>query len=264
MRMEKRQEYVLQTAQKNGFIAIAAAAEHLKVSIETVRRDINVLCQKNLLRKSRGGAVPVKLSIRKDSNYLLRIRQNHHEKIAIGAEAVKLIRDGDVVTMDGGATTSVLATCITGVQDVTFVVNSLHIAATLSEKILAGEITGRVFLIGGELDPQTQTANDVLAATTIDKYHFDLAFISCSSLSATSVSNSSISGALVRRFMDNASVRILVAESDKIGKSSVYEFAKPTEFDQVITDDVNPCPAELITALEESGTSLTIVSGTAI
>lgn len=260
MRRENRQDYILQTAQKNGFVAISAAAEHLQVSIETVRRDINVLCERNLLRKARGGAIPVKLTIRKDSRYLLRLRENHHEKIAIGTEAAKLIHDGDVVTMDGGATTTVLASCIYGVRDVTFVVNSLHIAATLLEKIVDGEITGRVFIIGGELDPQTQTAADVLAATTIDKYHFDLAFISCSSLSANSVSNSSISGALVRRFMDNATVRILVADSEKIGKSSVYEFAKPTEFDRIITDNAHPCPTDLLEVLQASDTELTIVS----
>lgn len=260
MRRESRQEYILQTAQQNGFVAISAAAEHLQVSIETVRRDINVLCERNLLRKARGGATPVKLTIRKDSSYLLRMRQNHHKKIAIGTEAAKLIRNGDVVTMDGGATTTVLASCIYGIQDVTFVVNSLHIASILLEKIVNSEITGRVFIIGGELDPYTQTAADVLAATNIDKYHFDLAFISCSSLSANSVSNSSISGALVRHFMDNAAVRILVADSDKIGKSSVYEFAKPTEFDRIITDDAHPCPVDLLEALQSSDTELTIVS----
>lgn len=255
----QRKNYILRTAQAEGFVSIPKTAEKFGVSIETIRRDVNQLCALHQLKKVHGGAAPVKSPVRKDPRFMTRIRQNQQGKIAISEEAVKMIRNGDVVTMDGGATTTVLASCISGVQDVTFVVNSLPIAGILVEKIDVGEISGKVIIIGGELDIKTQSASDVLAATTIDKYHFDLAFISCSSLSATGVSNSSLSGALVRKLMDHASVSVLIADSDKIGKNSIYEFAKPTDFDRIILDDQVPCPVELEKALEESDTKLTIV-----
>lgn len=258
MRAEERQEYILNTAQEKGFVSIPKTAELLGVSVETVRRDINALFKKQLLRKVHGGATPTKSPVRKDSSFMTRIHQNQHGKIAICKEAVKIIHDGDVVTMDGGATTAMLATCIHGVHNVRFVVNSLPIAATLLEKIASGEITGQVFMIGGELDVNNQAAFDVVAATTIEKYHFDLAFISCTSLSATSISNSSLSGALVRKLMDHASVSVLVADSDKVGKNSIYEFAKPTDFARIIIDDARPCP-DILEALEGSNTELTIV-----
>ena len=260
MRAEERQSYILKTAQKESFVSIGTAAAFLGVSIETVRRDINILTGKKLLRKVRGGAAPVKLPIRKDADYLLRIRQNHQEKLTISTEAAKLIRDGDVVTMDGGATTHVFASCIHGVQDVTFVVNSLHIATILLEKISAGEISGRVIMIGGELTPSNGIAADLFAAQTVEKYHFDLAFISCSSLSASGVSNSSLSGVFVQCLMQRASSCILIAESEKVGRNSVYEFAKLTDFERIIIDDRHPCPDDMIQLLENSKTELTVVS----
>ncbi len=259
MRSEKRREYILQVAQKDGFVSISEAAEHLRVSIETVRRDINVLCGKNLLHKARGGAIPVKLPIRKDPEYLLRIRQNQHEKIAIGNEAAAMIHDGAVVTMDGGATTYAFASCIRGVHNVTFVLNSLPIANILLEKIESGEITGRIILIGGEVNIGNHSTQDAVAMSTIDKYHFDMAFVSCSSLSATGAANSSLSGVMVRKLMDKSSVSVLIADSEKLGKSSVYEFAKPTDFSHIITDNKHPMPADLKNVLTESDTHLTVV-----
>lgn len=256
----QRKNYILHTAQAEGFVSIPKTAEKFGVSIETIRRDVNQLCALHQLKKVHGGAAPVKSPVRKDPSFMTRIHQNQHGKIAICEEAAKIIQNGDVVTMDGGATTTVLATCITDVKDVTFVVNSLSIAATLLEKIRDGEITGKVIMIGGELDVKEQITTDVVAATNIEKYHFDLAFISCSSLSATSISNSSLNGALVRKLMDHASVNILIADSDKIGKNSIYEFAKPTDFDRIIIDGQVPCPPELEKVLEQSDTQLTVVN----
>ena len=256
----QRKNYILKTAQAEGFVSIPKTAEKFGVSIETIRRDINELCKSHQLKKVHGGAVPIKSPVRKDPRFTTRIRQNQQGKLAICEEAAKMIRDGDVVTMDGGATTTVLATCIRGVQDVSFVVNSIPIATTLLEKLDAGEITGRVIMIGGELAAGTHAALDVHALTTIEKYHFDIAFISCSSLSANAVSNSSLNGLVVRKLMDHASVCVLVADSDKIGKNSIYEFAKPTDFDRVIIDDLAPCPAELEKTLADSDTELTVVS----
>ena len=76
MRSEERQNYILKIAQENGFVSIEEASKALDVSIETVRRDINKLCGNGSLRKTRGGAVPIKLACRKDVEYLSRIKSN--------------------------------------------------------------------------------------------------------------------------------------------------------------------------------------------
>lgn len=255
----QRKSYILKTAQAEGFVSIPKMAEKFGVSVETIRRDINQLCDIHQLKKVHGGAALVKTPVRKDPSLMTRMYQNQQGKIAICEEAIKMIRTGDVVTLDGGATTAVLANCIRDVQDVTFVVNSLPIAATLLEKIDSGEITGKVIMIGGELNPKNQCADDVMAATCIDKYHFDLGFFSCTSLSADSVSNSTLDGVLIRKLVDHSFVSVLIADSDKLGKNSIYEFAKPTDFDRIILDGQAPCPTELKKVLESADTELTIV-----
>ena len=262
MQAIKRQEYLLEKARKNSFVSIPESAKNLGVSIETVRRDINTLCAKNLLKKIHGGAAPVKLPIRKDPGFLTRIHDNQQAKITIGMEGARMIRDGDVVSMDGGATCYVLASCISDVRNVTFILNSLPIATILLDKIADGEITGRVILLGGELDPESRGGYDLAAADALSRYHFDIVFISCTSLSADGVANSTLSGVFMQHLMEQSAVSVLVTDSDKIGQSSVYTFAKPTDFDRIIIDNKKPCPSDLKELLESADTELTIVSCT--
>ena len=258
---QQRQDYILKTAQKNGFVSIPKTAEKLGVSVETVRRDINALCQKNQLKKVHGGAAPVKAPIWIDEAYSVRIQRNQQGKIAIAKEAAKMIRDRSVVSFDGGATTEVLVSYIQNVQNVTFVVNSLSIAMALQDKIRAGEISGTVIVTGGQITAAGYRSYTFMAMDAMEKYHYDVVFISATALSATGVSNSATNtGIYAQRLMRRASTCVLLADSDKLGKHSVMDFAKPTDFDRIIIDDKLPCPADLLAVINDSDTELTIVS----
>ena len=260
MRSEERQEYILKTAQDNGFVSIPKTAELLDVSVETVRRDINTLCLKNLLKKVHGGAAPIKAPIYKDLNYFLRINRNQQGKIAIAMEAAKMIRDESVIAFDGGATTAVLASCISGVRGVSFVVNSLPIATTLVDKLNAKELTGTIIMTGGQINSPGYRTYTSMAMDTLDRYYYNVAFLSCTALSATGASNSATNTSIyARHMMEHSSTCVLLADSDKLGKNSVCSFAKLTEFDRIIIDDKYPCPPDMLKILENSDTELTIV-----
>ena len=260
MRSVQRQEYLLKKAQENNFVSISKTAKALGVSIETVRRDINALCQLGQLKKVHGGAAPVKLPLRKDAGFMTRVHENQQAKIAICREAAKLIHDGDVVMMDSGATCYVLASCISGVRDVTFVINSLRIATVLMDKLRAGEITGKVILLGGELD-QNFISYDLTTIDELRNYHSHIAFITCTSLNWNSVANSnSASSIFVQRMMEQSNVSVLITDSDKIEKNSVYTFAKPTDLQRIIIDDQKPIPTDFLESLQNSQTKLTVVA----
>ena len=261
MRSEERQEYIMKTAQDAGFVSIPKTAEDLDVSVETVRRDINVLCQKNLLKKVHGGAAPIKAPIYKDMNYFLRIKRNQQGKLAIAMEAAKMIPDESIIGFDGGATTAVLASCISNVKGVSFVVNSLPIATTLYDKIFSKEFTGgTVIMTGGQINSPGYRTYTSMAIDTVDKYYYNIAFLSCTALSTSGVSNSATNPSIYsRHLMDRASTCVLLVDSFKLGKNSVCDFAKLTEFDRIITDDKFPCPPDILEVLENSNTELTIV-----
>ncbi len=259
MKSVERQRFLLSKANKSSFVSIPDSALELKVSVETIRRDINILCDQKKLKKVHGGAVPVQTAVKKDPSFSLRFRHNPQGKAAVAIAAVTLIHDGDVVTMDGGATTAIVARHLQNVKDVTFVVNSLCIANILAEKLESGEITGKLILIGGEVHMPELTASDTYALEQLDGFRFDIAFISASSVSAAGIANTTLSGVFVRKLMKQAAVNVLVADSDKLGGTSTYRFAMPEDFDHIIVDDKNPMPQDLKELLEASDTQLTIV-----
>ncbi len=261
MRAEDRLKYLINTAVLEGFVSISEAAEHLNVSIETVRRDINFLCGENKLHKVRGGACPVKLSLRRDADYMLRKSKNQQEKIAIGREAARLIRDETVVMLDCGVSIQTVAASITGVKGVTFITNSVPVMSILLDKFSSEEITGRGILIGGEIDTQNRFTKGAFAVETLDHYYADLAFVSCTAISAESVSSYSLDEcSFSSHIMRRTSASVLIAESEKLGKNSVYSFAKITDFSRIITDAKNHFPEDILAVMENSNTRLTIAN----
>ena len=94
----------------------------------------------------------------------------------------------------------------------------------------------------------------------LDQFYFDLTIISCSSLSTGGAANTTAAAtSLCRHMMGHAAKSILLVDSEKMGKNSVYRFAGLTDFDHIITDNKVPCPTEILEQLNNSNTQLTVV-----
>lgn len=261
MTSQERQQFLMETATKEKFVSIPKTAELLGVSVETIRRDVNFLCQKNKLKKVHGGAAPIKSPLWRDGDYFSRMRRNQQGKIAIAAEAAKLIQNGSIVAFDGGATTELLASCITNVHNVTFVVNSLPIATILADKVHSREISGTVIMVSGQITSPGYRTYTPMALDILDKYYFHTAFLSCTALSVSGATSGALNtGVYAEHLMHRASNSILLVDSEKLGKTSLYEFAKLPEFERIIIDDLYPCPPDIQEALEQLNTQLTVVS----
>lgn len=260
MHTYERQQYILRIAQQEGFVSIPKTANKLGVSVETIRRDINLLCKNQLLKKVYGGAKPTKMPVQRDAAFAKRILQNQQGKITIAAAAAAMIRNSSVVVFGGGVSTLALVNQIRNVQDVTFVTTSIRLANILLDKLEQGEITGKVIIIGGTVEPTSRTTIFSPAAMNeLETYHFDTCFVSCTALSAEAVTDSAESSYGIRRMLRQSSQRILLVDSEKPGKTSLYTFAKPTDFDYIVTDDEVPFPSDIRKALEGTNTELIIV-----
>ncbi len=261
LRPEERQQYILTIANENEFASITDIAKRLDVSIETIRRDINKLCKEKSVKKVRGGAVLSKPSCRKDDDYLLRIKSNQHQKLTIGMKAASMIHDGSVVAFDAGVSIQSIASCISGVEKVTFVTNSISIASILLAKFNNGEISGRIIFIGGELDVQNRFSKGAFATNAIADYYFDVSFVSCTAISVEAVSSYSLDEcSYSKQLIERSSASVLIAESNKIGKNSICRFAKISDFNTIITDDKNQIQDEFKKQCAESNVELVIVS----
>ncbi len=136
-----RQQFILSLVQERGFASITRVAASLKVSAQTVRRDMSTLAELGLVTKIHGGAgLPSQPS---DLGYESRRGRLLDEKKRIARELAQRIPDGATLFIDIGTTMEAVAEALLDHRKLTVITNHLTVATTLSQRsefqvILAG------------------------------------------------------------------------------------------------------------------------------
>lgn len=254
-----RQKMIESIALRDGEVIISKVAKELGVSIETIRRDINVMCEQNLLIKVHGGAVPAQIPI-SEASYRQRKKSNSAVKSRIGKAAASLITSNAVVAISTGSTMEAVATQIKNVHNVSVLTNSLPIGQILSELSERGDFDGKTVLFGGELHPTEHLTFGTAVTEQIHKYYADLAFVGAAAVCEQGLmSTGTEEGNVTAELMKCAARVVLVIESKKLDKRSVYRFASLEQVHAVITDDETPISKEIKARLDELNVELIVV-----
>jgi DeoR/GlpR family transcriptional regulator of sugar metabolism len=132
MLAEQRRGVILEELGRIGSVSVADLSRRLSVSDMTIRRDLEELSGRGLLRKVHGGAIPVSRAA--EPHFEQKRRLNRTEKLAIARAAKDFVHDGDTVAISAGTTPwHVASTLYPGHMDLTFVTNSTNVALTLQE-----------------------------------------------------------------------------------------------------------------------------------
>jgi DeoR/GlpR family transcriptional regulator of sugar metabolism len=171
---EKRVLEILETQQYASVDELSAA---LSVSASTIRRTLEILQQKGLVTRTHGG-----VKINGDNNFspsfTFRIHQNSFEKKKIALSAIKLIKNGDIIFLDGSTSAYYIAEYLSEFNDLRVVTNSIDTLSLLSKNNIAGYSTGgRISNANRSVLVGEKAIADVCA------YHADIAFFSTSSIS---------------------------------------------------------------------------------
>ena len=255
-----RKNYIMKTALHDGIVSIPEIAAHFDVSVETIRRDVNSLCAEKKLTKVHGGAVPTGFGA--SGGARVRGEAKKAEAVSgktVGECAAEMIENGNVVMFDVGEAAQAVARAVHGVRNVTFITNSVKIASILLDKYDAGDFTGSIILIGGELEAKGRFSCSPDAYDEVSKYSADKAFITASAVSAKGVASYNTRGSgYSAKIMEYSDTSILVTESEKFGKKSLAAFASLSSFSCVITDGEKPIPADIANAVTRSGAEIKV------
>ena len=171
-----------------------------------------------------------------------------------------MLHSGMVVAMTRGVAMTTLAGLLSGLDDVTFIINSLSLADELLNRIKRAEISANILMTGGELSPQTHCLTGSMTTDTLDTYTFDISFCTCTALSAEGASvYLPADSACFSRIAKRSAVSVLLVESYKLGKKSTCTYAKLSDFDRIITDNKLPVPENILKAIENTKTELIVV-----
>lgn len=236
---QERQQAIVELALNAERVAVADLAERFDVTSETIRRDLETLDRRGILRRVHGGAIVTERLSLVESTLADREPAHAAQKNRIAQAALAHLpggADGSVI-LDAGSTITRLAALLRAGSAGTVVTNSLPAATQL-----AGLEQVSVQLLGGRLRGITQACVGPEPLARLANLRCDVAFIGTNGLTPRyGLSTPDHDEAAVKRAMIAAARKVVVlADSSKVGTDLLVSFAPSAALDVLITDDGIP------------------------
>ncbi len=226
-----RHKTILDLARKNGRVTVDELSALLSVTPQTIRKDLNDLCARNLLSRIHGGAVIA--SGVENLSYESRRHMAREEKQAIGAAAADLIPDQASLFINIGTTTEEVARALADRSGLLVITNNLNVV-----DILCRNRNIELIVAGGRVRHADRAAVGASAVEFISHFKVDFAVIGASaidedgSLLDFDLSEVQVSQAIVQ----NARSVILVADREKLNRPAPVRIGHISEVDVFVTD----------------------------
>lgn len=175
MLAEKRRQGILDTIAARGSVSNTEFARQFGVSVETIRRDIILLDDQRLLRRTHGGALSINPV---EPAFNERMAANIESKRAIGRLAASLVPDKATVIIDFGTTAFYVAEALADHIGLTVVTAGLQ-----AGNFLAGRNGNDVYLVGGQLQASEGATLGRDSTEMLGHYFADFAFVGAGAIS---------------------------------------------------------------------------------
>ena len=234
---KRRAQVILQELLRTGKVSVGPIAKRLKVSTATIRRDLNELEGRGLLRRSHGGALPIQPPLyepfRHISYFHEQERQRSAEKRRIGLVAAELVSDGETLAIGAGTTATQVARSICLHKGLTVLTNAINVAMELSHR---DDL--KVIVTGGFLSGDWFALVGPGAIQSVGEVFVDKVFIGVDGIHAEHglTTNYPDQAAIHRAMMRQARQKIVVADHRKLGVTASALICPIESVDLLITD----------------------------
>jgi DeoR/GlpR family transcriptional regulator of sugar metabolism len=227
---DERRALILDRLQTQGRVLAADLTAELDVSSDTIRRDLRELDEAGALRRVHGGALPRHGDA---TPFATRSRRAPKAKASIARRAAELVRDGDVVVIDGGTTTLEVARGLRHDLRASVLTTSPPIAVEL-----AGHAGLEVTVVGGTLRSRSMVT---VGADTIDslrQVRADVVFLGICGLhpeigvTANDLEERHVKAAMIH----GAAAVVALADHDKLGTAMAFVVAPLRQVTHLVTD----------------------------
>ena len=241
-----RQQEIIDLARETGRVSVGELAARFGVSSQTIRKDLNDLCEQRLLDRVHGGAV-VASSVQ-NLAYEARRTIAQSEKREIGKAAAALIPSNSSLFLNIGTTTEEVARALKQHLGLLVITNNLHVATMLYplegiDLVIAGGAVRRAD--GGVIGS--------LAVDLIRQFKVDYAIIGVSAIDADGalldfdLNETQVSQAII----SNARTVVLVSDSSKFNRTAPARFGRLRDVDVLVTDRVPSLELKELCARED-------------
>lgn len=249
--LSARQNQILALAREQGRVDVDELSRSFEVSPQTIRKDLNDLCERQLLQRIHGGAI-VGSGIENVSYEARRLLAPDSKK-SIGIRAAQLIPDNSSLLINIGTTTEQVAHALKdhhGLLVITNNVNAVHIMKNFMgiELIIAGGLVRRSD--GGIIG--------VAAVDFINQFKVDYAVIGVSAIDedGSLLDYDFREVRVAQAIIENARHVILVADLMKLERNAPVRIGHISQIDTVVTD--GEFPKKLQAICKDNGVRIVI------
>jgi DeoR family transcriptional regulator, glycerol-3-phosphate regulon repressor len=241
MKIPLRQSEILNIARTQGRVTVEDLARRFEVSAQTIRKDLNDLCERRSLTRVHGGAIIA--SGVENLSYEARRFVAAEEKRAIGRAAAELIPNGCSLFINIGTTTEEVASALTSHEDLLVITNNLNVAMLLYRHPRI-----EVIVTGGSVRRADGAVIGSVANKMFQEFKVDYAIIGASAIDEE--------GALLdfdyrevqaaQAIIENARSTMLVADSTKFRRTAPVRIAHISQIQTFVTDIALPAGLQTI------------------
>jgi DeoR family myo-inositol catabolism operon transcriptional repressor len=212
-------------------VSLDKLCEVFNVSKNTIRRDLNELTQKRVIKKVYGG-----VSVNEESSLVPfdeRNIKNINLKSTIGQLSSNFINDGDIIFLDSGTTTLAVVEHLRNKQNVTILTNNLEI---ILKSLNLPNLN--IIALPGNLVRETNSFVGIDTLSILKKYNINKSFMASTGISIQSgITNSYPLESEVKRLAMEKGLQVfLLVDSSKFDSSSLITYGQLKDIDYLITD----------------------------
>ena len=255
MFIEERHQAILDILNANGRISNTEIQEKFDISYDSAKRDLRILEEKGVLKRTHGGAIPARqigggiCANLSPKEKVENIKENYLE---IARKAVSVIEENDVIYITNASVGFLMAQNMDNTKKCTVVTNSISIADELrkNENI-------SVILSGGEMS-SNGCFYDSFTLSVVKRLRFDKCFITSACISASfglSIQKSR-SVELTNTVINNSKYVVGLYPTEKIGFDSIISICPAQKLHCLIAD--NEAAEDDLVQFEELGIDIKI------
>ena len=255
--MSTRQLTLLESIVVAGRIAVAELAGIAHVSTVTIRKDLDDLEARGLIRRERGVAMLVS-----PDDPAGRLAYHYAEKVRIAAAAAATVNDGETVMIEAGSCCALLAEQISIQRTgITIVTNSAFIAQRLGAHPMVSTV-----LLGGEQQHDSRVLVGPMVELCARQFIVDRLFIGTDGFTPSLgfTARDYMRATAVRALASRAERVVVLTESEKLGRHGPVPLLGADEVAALWTDSA--APDAQVDALTGAGVEVVTVAadGTAV
>ncbi len=243
---------ILEDLSEGGSVSVTELCQRLGVSAATIRRDLGLLEEHRLLKRTHGGAVSQGLLYELPLRY--KSGRHQEEKRRIARAVAELIPEAAAIGLTGGTTTTEVARALVGREHLTIVTNALNIASELAVRPNL-----RLVVTGGVARSASYELVGPLADASLREINLDMAILGVDGISADAglTTHHEVEAHTNLALIDRARRVIVATDGSKIGQAAFARICGIERVHDLITDA--DAPAEALAEIAAAGVAITTV-----